>query len=211
MQPTVRDTLTAFLTDDTPLKVAGFGVGAATALLWQSLTGLLAYVLVGAFLIDVSLGLARSVQREGINSFSWRKLGDAFIRLGAAILGIWMFTLVDVLVSQARGVDLVDPVTMGGMLALAIGFLASAAKNFSHFFPDVGAWLQDRLRTVQPSTDPHPHRRSDDHPDGPGSGGRRPLTEAEAKREWAQREMSDRMDSKGRKGTNGHARYGSEA
>jgi hypothetical protein len=211
MQATTRDTLTTFLTDDTPAKVAGFGVAAAVTLLWQSLTGILAYVLVGAFLIDVSLGLARSIAREGINSFSWRKFGDSFVRLVAAVLGIVLFTLLDVLVSYLRGIDLVDPITAGGMVALALGFLGSAAKSLSHFYPPVGAWIEGKLRAIQPMQDPHPHRRSDDHPDGPGGGGRRPLTEAEAKQEWARREMSDRMDPERRGGTNGHARYGSEA
>lgn len=146
-------------------KVGAAGVGVVVTALWHAFTGVLALAMVLLFFCDLALGVFKAVHVGGIHAFDYDRFGRAFAKLGAAMAGIVMAVVADLLLREIGAVQDASYITSGIMSGVSLGFIVSAGKNLAYFFPQVGSMVDTLVKRRE---DP-PQRRSGDQADGSGS------------------------------------------
>lgn len=143
----------------------GYGLALVLGGLWESLSSLLAGALAALFLADLLLGVLKALHHGGLAAFDWTRFTRAWLKLGAAIVGVLVFTLGDMLLHEADLIPTtVNPITSAGLFGMCWGFFWSSVQSLSHFFPDVEMWLDKVLRRPKEGEAPHPLRRATDRP-----------------------------------------------
>lgn len=144
---------------------AGYGITVAAGAVWHSLSGFLAGLLVVLFMADLALGTLKAVHVGGLGAFCRDKFWRAFLKLGAAVVGIALFTIGDLLLHRAGLDPGLTPLTSAALFGICWGFFWSATQNLGHFFPDAQTWVDAALRKVR-NPEETPRRRASDRVGG---------------------------------------------
>lgn len=126
-----------------------------------SFTSVLAVVLTGLFLADITLGSLRAVAGGGLNAFCWEKWWRAWIKMIAAIVGLAVFTLGDVLLHEMGLRADWHPTATAGLTAMCWGFFFSALQNVGYFFPAARRAVEAVTSRFQPPGQPMQRRSTD--------------------------------------------------
>lgn len=155
----MKDTIiSSFIQAGPPaVRWGGYGITVALSAIWTSLTSLLAGVLALLFLVDLTLGVLKALRQGGLESFDWNRFSRAWMKLGAAVVGIALFTLGDLLLHSSGLPSDLTPLTSAALFGMAWGFFWSALQNLSHFFPDIGQWTDAALKRVSREPERTPH------------------------------------------------------
>jgi hypothetical protein len=144
-----------------PIQFTAAGLSLVVAAIWSSVMGVLFFVMVGLFICDVLLGSLRAISTGGFEGWSKERFQRGLAKFLAALVGVVLSALADILL-QDMGLGGEGALLTSGLLGfMCLGFLVSAARNLSYFFPFVEAWTAALLRKVR---DPNeiPKRRSSD-------------------------------------------------
>jgi hypothetical protein len=128
------------------------GVVALTALLsqvWAALTSLVALAVLSLWALDMISGVLRSVDREGLDAFSWSLFVGGFRKGLMAGVTIAFAAVIEVLLVEI-GVQWV-PVLATGLGLLAFGFAWSVVQNIGHFYPEVADGMSKLLHRAHGS------------------------------------------------------------
>lgn len=143
-------------------------LGATIAILisafWYAFTSVLAWVLGGLFVVDLVLGVFRSVHKGGLQAFDWNRFTRAWIKMGAALVGLALFALGDVLFQQFGIPNEWFPLTTAGLVGMCFGFFWSALGNFGYFFPKVRERIESLIDKISAKEPTEMRRRSSDSP-----------------------------------------------
>lgn len=162
-EPTMRiqDSAAASLVQSAPAQLAVGGVTAVATAIWHSLTGTLAVVMVGLFICDIVLGVLKALNVGGFQAFCVDRFQRGLTKFGAALVGVVLSALADILLRNMGVVSDGSFMTSGLLGFLCLGFLVSAGRNLAHFFPWVEVWFNSMLRKVRNPDEP-PQRRAAD-------------------------------------------------
>lgn len=159
----VQDSAASLLQSSSPAaKVGAAGLGVVVTALWHAFTGVLALAMVILFFCDLLLGVFKAVHLGGIHAFDYDRFGRAFAKLGAAMVGIVMAVVADLLLREIGAVQDATYVTSGILGGISVGFVVSAGKNLAYFFPQVGSLVDTLARRSQEP----PKRRASDAVEG---------------------------------------------
>lgn len=143
------DLLSSFIQAGPPaVRWSGMGITVVLSTMWAHLTSVLASILALLFLVDLVLGVLKAMHIGGLDAFCWNRFVRAWYKLGAAIGGILLFTLGDMLLHQSGMPDTLAPLTSAGLFGMCWGFWWSASRNLAYFFPQVGEWTDAALKKV---------------------------------------------------------------
>lgn len=138
-------------------RVTGTAVVVVVSAIWAAFTSVLAVVLALLFLTDLVLGSLRAVHRGGIRAFEWPRFWRAWVKMGAALVGIALFSAGDVLLHETGVMpDDWSPLATVALSAMCWGFFASALTSFGYFFPDASELVEralSRMGSKQPNFD----------------------------------------------------------
>lgn len=145
-------------------KLLGATAAAVFSAFWKSFSSMLAWVLAILFFADLFLGVLRAVHRGGLDAFDWERFWRAWIKLGAAMVGVTLFTAGDLLLHQSGVPQDWYPLSSAALMAMSWGFLWSATQSFGYFFPGAQEAVEKVLHRLRAPGDPHPNRRATDPP-----------------------------------------------
>jgi hypothetical protein len=140
-------------------KLSGSALAVVLSALWAQFTGILATLLAFFFLVDLGLGILRAIHERGLGGFEWPRFWRAWIKMGAAGLGIALSTLVDLSLHQLQTPEDWFPVTAAALAGMCYGFAASGAQSFAYFWPEVGQGIEraiDQMRGGPADKEPMP-------------------------------------------------------
>lgn len=141
------DILSSFIQAGPPaIRWGGMGITVVLAALWSSLMSILASVLALLFLVELVLGVLRAFHIGGLEAFDWSRFSRGWLKLAAAICGIALSTLGDLLLHESGLPRNLTPLTSAALFGMCWGFFWSATANLSYFFPQVGEWTNAALK-----------------------------------------------------------------
>lgn len=124
------------------------GLTVVGAAMWHSLTSVLASALALMFITDLVLGVLKAIHGQGLNAFDWHRFSRAWVKLAAAVGGIALFTMGDLLLHESGLDRSLTPLTSAALFGMCWGFFWSGMTNLAYFFPKVGDWVSAALKKV---------------------------------------------------------------
>lgn len=125
----------------TEARRIGYGLALVIGALWHTFMSVLVTILVGLFIADLVLGVFRAVHRGGTQAFDWDRFERAFLKMGAAVVGIAVFRLGDLLLEEGGMPPGSTPLTSAFLFGACWGFFWSSIRNLGYFFPNVDRWI----------------------------------------------------------------------
>jgi phage-related holin len=156
-----QDTAVASLIQSPPAQLGVAGISVVVTAVYHAFTGVLAAIMVLLFLCDLALGVLKALHVGGLQAFCRDRFTRAFLKLGAAMVGVLLAASIDLLLQNIGTVEEATYFTSGILGGISVGFLASAGQSLVYFFPAVGVWLDALLRRLRDPGEA-PRRRASD-------------------------------------------------